>query len=58
MLKEAIEIIRERGSIEYAHKMAEGMVRKAWENVEGQLGECEGKANLEKLTAYLVDRVL
>lgn len=58
LLKEAIQIMIDNGSIKYAEQKAQNLMRKAWDDVEVFLPEGEGKKNLEALSTFLIDRSL
>jgi len=54
--KEAINIIKKYGSIEYAKKIAAEMVKSSWEEADKILSPSEAKENLKKLADYLIER--
>ena len=54
--KEAINIIKKYGSIEYAKKVAAGMVKGSWDEVDKILAPSEAKEKLRKLADYLIKR--
>lgn len=54
--KEAIEIFKKYGSIEYAKNKAREMVKNAWEEAEGALENGEAKRDLRSFADYLVER--
>jgi geranylgeranyl pyrophosphate synthase len=56
IINEAIEIIKQSGSIEYASKMAKDIIRSAWANIAPLLPENVAKKKLEVFTNYLVER--
>jgi geranylgeranyl pyrophosphate synthase len=53
---EAIALMRKYGSIEYAKKKAETMVKKCWNHVELLLPESEGKEKLKAFAVFLIER--
>jgi geranylgeranyl pyrophosphate synthase len=55
-IKEAIEIIKESGAIEYAKEFARKIVRKAWAELDPALEENDGKAKLKALADFCVER--
>jgi len=56
LINEAISLIKDTGSIEYADKMAKDIIRAAWNNIAPLLPENSAKKKLEVFTNYLVDR--
>jgi len=56
IINEAINIIKQSGSIEYSDKMAKDIIRNAWENIQHLLPENVAKRKLQVFTNYLVDR--
>ena len=58
LLQEAIDILHESGSIEYAEKKAKSLLEGAWEDLEKSLPQGDGKQKLEELSLYLIDRNL
>ncbi|MFH1751682.1 MAG: polyprenyl synthetase family protein [archaeon] len=56
LIKEAIELMVETGSIDYAKKKAKELAVKGWKEIEGILKENEGKQLLKSLTDYLIER--
>lgn len=54
--KEAIEIIKKYGSIEYARKVAQKIVEDSWRDTEKLLPESKAKAKLEEFVNYLIER--
>jgi len=53
---EAIQIIKDAGSIEYAQKKAKEIVSAAWKEVDSLLPENEGKQKLKAFADYLIER--
>jgi len=58
MIKEAIKILKECGSVEYARNFAKDLVSKSWRDVEGILKEGTAKKRLEAFAEYLIARDL
>ena len=63
IIREAIAILTESGSIEYASSIAKEMIRAAWQDLENDLPEDtdlakKAKSQLNELSEYLVDREL
>ncbi|MFH1780027.1 MAG: polyprenyl synthetase family protein [Candidatus Micrarchaeota archaeon] len=56
LIEEAIKIISDAGSIEYAKKKAIELATKTWEKVEKTLSEGSGTQKLKALTDYLITR--
>jgi len=55
-ISEAISIMQEAGSIEYAKRKAAEMVKSAWLDAEKTLPPTEGKQKLRALADYLIER--
>jgi geranylgeranyl pyrophosphate synthase len=55
-IKEALDIINKYDGIAYSKEVADGMVTKAWEEVNTVLEENDAKTILKKFAEYLVDR--
>ena len=55
-IQEAIQIIREAESIEYAENFAKKLVNDGWKQVNEALPESEAKNKLELFSKYLVER--
>ncbi|HKZ93225.1 MAG TPA: polyprenyl synthetase family protein [Candidatus Bathyarchaeia archaeon] len=53
---EAIQIMKQYGSIEYARQFAKKLVTGSWEEVDRLLSPCEGKEKLKAFADYLVER--
>ena len=53
---EAIRIMKEAGSIEYAERTASQMVSRSWATVEKTIPENPGKRKLKALVGYLIQR--
>lgn len=56
LIEEAIEIIEETGSIEYAREFAKKMVNEAWSEADNVLKESPAKEKLKAFADYLVER--
>jgi len=54
--KEAIDIIKKYGSIEYAKKIAAKMVKDSWSEADRILPPSEAKKKLKNLVDYLIER--
>lgn len=55
-ISEAIAIMQDTGSIDYAKKRAVEIVRDAWKDAEKTLPDTEGKKKLKALADYLIER--
>ena len=55
-ISEAIQIMREAGSIKYAEKFAQELVKDGWAQVNAALPESEAKKKLESFSKYLIER--
>ena len=53
---EAISIIESAGSIDYAAKVARGLVSRSWKALDGKIPASEAKSLLKEFADYLVDR--
>ncbi len=53
---EAIEIIKKQGSIEYAQKVSQNIIKEAWEGVEKLLPSSDAKEKLNRLFDVLIER--
>ena len=56
LIKEAIMIIDKYGSKEYSGKIAEKLIKKAWEDVDKLLPESTAKDRMKQLVDFLVHR--
>jgi len=56
LIREAIDIIKKYGSIEYAKGFARKMVRDAWKEAEPLLPENDAKKNLKGFADFMVER--
>jgi geranylgeranyl pyrophosphate synthase len=55
-IHEAISIMQDAGSIDYAKKRAVEIVRDSWKEAEKTLPDTEGKKKLKALADYLIER--
>jgi geranylgeranyl pyrophosphate synthase len=55
-IREAIEIIKKYGGIEYAQAKAEELVKKAWKQIDSALKDSDAKDTLKSLAEYAVKR--
>ena len=58
LLKEAVEILQSEDSIQFAKDVASKTMKKAWEEFEKHLPECDAKEDLHSLSKYLIARDL
>jgi geranylgeranyl pyrophosphate synthase len=56
LLKEAIGILIDDGSVDFAKARAAQMMEKAWKELSPHLPDGEPKRNIEQLSRYLIDR--
>ncbi|MEM2233650.1 MAG: polyprenyl synthetase family protein [Nitrososphaerota archaeon] len=56
LIREAIRLIAEAGSIEYSKRVARELVERAWAEVDGVLPESRQKEGLRELARFLVER--
>jgi len=56
LIKEAIAIIKDAGSIEYAHQVAKKLVQDAWNSVAPKLPDNAAKEKLRIFADYLINR--
>jgi len=54
--REAIEIIKKYGSIEYAKEVARKIVKDSWQEAEKLLPQSKAKVRLEQFVNYLIER--
>ena len=54
--KEAIEIIKKYGSIEYAKKMVKKIIKDSWQDAKKLLPKSKAKKKLEEFVNYLIER--
>jgi len=54
--REAMEIIKKYGSIDYAREMAKKIMKDAWQEADKLLSESEAKARLKEFINYLIKR--
>eukprot|EP00026_Physarum_polycephalum_P010020 Phypoly_transcript_10164.p1 GENE.Phypoly_transcript_10164~~Phypoly_transcript_10164.p1 ORF type:complete len:376 (+),score=57.27 Phypoly_transcript_10164:207-1334(+) len=55
-IQEAIKIVRETGSIDYARKVAQDLVRSSWESAKNVLPDSPARDNLYLFAQYLIHR--
>lgn len=55
---EAIKILCDCGSVEYARKFAQDLVEKAWKSVEAVLEDGKAKDSLKVFANYLIERTI
>lgn len=58
MLKEAVQILHDEGSVEYAKNISINKVSSAWKEIEPVLPDCDAKDDLYDLQQYLITRSL
>ena len=58
LIKEAISILRDNGSVKYAQKVASDKLIKSWNELENYLPKSSHVKDLKQLCEYLVDREL
>lgn len=56
LIKEAIGILEESGSIAYAKKFADNLMKEAWEILDTCLPESEAKYSLKLICEYVTKR--
>jgi len=56
VIKEAIDIMKASGSLEYAKQKAKDIVSQAWKDIDPLLPECEAKEKIHIFANYLIDR--
>jgi geranylgeranyl pyrophosphate synthase len=56
LINEAIQIMVDAGSLDYARDVAKKIVTEAWKDVESILPESEAKHKLKLFADYLVNR--
>lgn len=56
IILEAINILKETGSVEYAKKRAREIVEEAWKEAEPLLKDCESKKMLHEFIKFLIER--
>ncbi|MFH1657626.1 MAG: polyprenyl synthetase family protein [bacterium] len=54
--KEAMEIIKKYGSVEYAQKVAKKIIADAWQDVDKLLPKSAARAELNEFVNYLIER--
>jgi len=55
-IKEAIDILKKSGSVEYASNYARDMVATAWKDIQGYLHDGKAKDSLKSFADYLISR--
>lgn len=55
-IKEAIDIINKYGSVEYAKKIAEKIIKESWSEAEKLLPESKAKSRLKEFVNFLIER--
>jgi geranylgeranyl pyrophosphate synthase len=58
LIHEAIKILKDNGSIEYAKHRAADLLEEAWNELDQILPKSTPKTHLENLSKYLIDREL
>jgi len=58
LLKEAIRILIDNGSVKYAKDRASNLMEEAWRDLSKILPEGKAKGNIEQMSRYLIDRDL
>ncbi len=58
LLREAIKILHDNGSIDYASEKAASLMKSAWSDVEKIITPSKAKEHLESLNSYLINRSL
>eukprot|EP00743_Colponemidia_sp_Colp-15_P004443 GILK01004792.1.p1 GENE.GILK01004792.1~~GILK01004792.1.p1 ORF type:complete len:392 (+),score=72.49 GILK01004792.1:67-1176(+) len=56
LIREAIDLMRETNSLNYAREQARQLIEHAWEEVDALLPESEAKGKLRAFSEYLVNR--
>lgn len=56
--KEAINILHIDGAIDYAKEKARLVMRRAWEDIEPSLANCQAKEDIYDMSRFLMDRKL
>lgn len=56
LLIEAINILKDNGSVEYAKNRAANMMAGAWKELDPVIPNSKAKKNIEQLSQYLIDR--
>ena len=56
LIKEALDILRKYGSVEYAKNFANNLVQRAWKEADPLLPESEAKGKMKEFTDFLVNR--
>ena len=58
ILREAVNILKRSGAVEYAEMRAKTMLEDAWERIDKVLPDNSGKAKLKQLSHFLINRDL
>jgi geranylgeranyl pyrophosphate synthase len=58
LLKEAVGIMINEGSIEYAKDISKNKLAAAWKRIETVLPDCDAKDDLYEMSEYLINRNL
>lgn len=58
LLKEAIQILIDNKSVQYAQQRAATMMEGAWKELDPVIPASKAKTNIEQLSRYLIDRDL
>lgn len=58
LLREAIQILIDNKSVDYAQKRAAVMMEGAWKELDPVIPNSKAKTNIEQLSRYLIDRDL
>jgi geranylgeranyl pyrophosphate synthase len=56
LIKEALEILNRRGSVDYARNKAKELVRQAWQEADPVLPDSDAKNKLKALADFLIER--
>jgi geranylgeranyl pyrophosphate synthase len=56
LIQEAISLMKETNSLEYAAQRAKQIVQQAWDEVAGIFPENEAKYKLQSFANYLIER--
>jgi geranylgeranyl pyrophosphate synthase len=56
LLIEAIDILKNNGSVQYAKDRAARMMQDAWKELDPAIPNSKAKNNIEQLSHYLIDR--
>jgi len=56
VIQEAIDLMKDSNSLEYAKQVAKDIVTKAWNEIEPLLPDCEAKEKIRIFANYLIER--